>query len=120
MGALQHRPDGDRELPSAGTTEIDSLANAALAGRLRLQFGNRFFASVVAMRTHRTVGQKWTPKFGPAAKLDFSGSGWGEKRQSHEQNKTETTQWKGVVRDRLPELFESPQAAGEDSQALVA
>lgn len=33
------------------------------------------------------------PKFGPAAKLDFSGSAWGEKRQSDEQNKTETTQW---------------------------
>jgi putative transposase len=27
------------------------------------------------------AAQKWTPKFGPAAKLDFPGSGWGEKRQ---------------------------------------
>ena len=33
-----------------------------------------------------SASQKWTPKFGPAAKLDFPGSGWGEKRQSHEQN----------------------------------
>ena len=26
----------------------------------------------------------------------------------------------GVIRDHLPELFESPQEAGEDSQQLIA
>jgi hypothetical protein len=35
--------------------------------------------------------QKWTPKFGPGGKLDFSGSAWGEKRQSDEQDQTKTT-----------------------------
>ena len=29
-------------------------------------------------------------------------------------------QWKGIVRDHLPELFESPQAAGEDQEELLA
>jgi len=29
-------------------------------------------------------------------------------------------EYEGVVRDRLPELFESPRTAGEDSQELVA
>ena len=32
----------------------------------------------------------------------------------------QVTQWKGVVRERLPELFESPPAAAADSQELVA
>jgi len=30
------------------------------------------------------------------------------------------TQWKGVIRDHLPELFESPQAIGQDNQELIA
>ena len=32
----------------------------------------------------------------------------------------QVTQWKGIVRDHLPELFESPQAAGEDQEELIA
>jgi transposase len=31
------------------------------------------------------------------------------------------TQWKGVIRDRLPELFDSPEKAlGEDNGELVS
>ena len=32
----------------------------------------------------------------------------------------QVTQWKGVIRDRLPELFETGTSAGEDSQELIA
>ena len=32
----------------------------------------------------------------------------------------QVTQWKGVIRDHLPELFESPQAASEDNQQVIA
>ena len=32
----------------------------------------------------------------------------------------QVTQWKGVVRDHLPELFESPQPAGQDNEQLIA
>jgi transposase len=45
----------------------------------------------------------------------------GQIAREYEIHPVQVTQWKGVVRDRLPELFESPQAAaGEDSQELVA
>jgi hypothetical protein len=30
------------------------------------------------------------------------------------------TQWKGVIRDHLPELFEPSRPEGEDSQELIA
>ncbi len=30
------------------------------------------------------------------------------------------TQWRGVIRDHLPELFESPQAASQDQEQLIA
>jgi hypothetical protein len=32
----------------------------------------------------------------------------------------QVTQWKGIIRDHLPELFESPQAVGEDHERTVA
>jgi transposase-like protein len=32
----------------------------------------------------------------------------------------QVTQWKGVIRDRLPELFERGAGLGEDSQELIA
>jgi transposase-like protein len=44
----------------------------------------------------------------------------GQITREYEIHPVQVTQWKGVVRDRLPELFESPRAAGEDSQELVA
>ena len=30
------------------------------------------------------------------------------------------TQWKGVIRDRLPELFEGPTVASDDSARTIA
>ncbi len=44
----------------------------------------------------------------------------GQIAREYEIHPVQVTQWKGVVRDRLPELFEAPQAAGEDRQELVA
>ena len=32
----------------------------------------------------------------------------------------QVTQWKGVIRDRLPELFEPPAGQDQDTQRLVA
>lgn len=32
----------------------------------------------------------------------------------------QVTQWKGVIRDRLPELFEPARPEGEDSRELIA
>jgi hypothetical protein len=32
----------------------------------------------------------------------------------------QVTQWKGIIRDHLPELFESPQAASQDQGQLIA
>ena len=34
------------------------------------------------------LAEKWTPKFGPVFKLDFSGSARGARKQSDEQNQT--------------------------------
>jgi transposase-like protein len=44
----------------------------------------------------------------------------GQIAREYQIHPVQVTQWKGVVRDRLPELFESPRVAGEDSQELVA
>jgi len=44
----------------------------------------------------------------------------GQIAREYEIHPVQVTQWKGVVRDRLPELFESPQAAAADRQELVA
>ena len=43
----------------------------------------------------------------------------GQIAREYEIHPVQVTQWKGVVRDRLPDLFESPQAAGEDSQQVI-
>ena len=40
--------------------------------------------------------------------------------RSNTVHPVQVTQWKGVIRDHLPELFESPLAAGEDNQQLIA
>lgn len=44
----------------------------------------------------------------------------GQIAREYQIHPVQVTQWKGVVRDRLPELFESPRTAGADSQELVA
>ena len=44
----------------------------------------------------------------------------GQIARDNEVHPVQVTQWKGVIRDHLPELFESPQAASEDNQQLVA
>ena len=44
----------------------------------------------------------------------------GQIAREYQIHPVQVTQWKGVLRDRLPELFELPQAAGEDSQLLIA
>ena len=44
----------------------------------------------------------------------------GQIAREYQVHPVQVTQWKGVIRDHLPELFETPQAAGEDSQQLIA
>jgi len=44
----------------------------------------------------------------------------GQIAREYQVHPVQVTQWKGVIRDHLPELFESPQAASEDNQQLVA
>lgn len=44
----------------------------------------------------------------------------GQIARDYEVHPVQVTQWKGVIRDHLPELFESPQAASEDHEQVVA
>ena len=44
----------------------------------------------------------------------------GQIAREYQIHPVQVTQWKGVLRDRLPELFESPQATSEDNQLLIA
>ncbi len=44
----------------------------------------------------------------------------GQIAREYQVHPVQVTQWKGVIRDRLPQLFESPATAGEDQQQLVA
>ena len=44
----------------------------------------------------------------------------GQIAREHEIHPVQVTQWKGVVRDHLPELFEAPRAADEANPELVA
>ena len=44
----------------------------------------------------------------------------GQIARDYQVHPVQVTQWKGIIRDHLPELFESPQAANEDTQHLVA
>jgi len=44
----------------------------------------------------------------------------GQIAREYEVHPVQVTQWKGVIRDRLPELFERTAGAGEDSQELIA
>lgn len=44
----------------------------------------------------------------------------GQIAREYKVHPVQVTQWKGVIRDRLPELFESSAQPGEDSQELIA
>jgi transposase len=44
----------------------------------------------------------------------------GQIAREYEVHPVQVTQWKGVIRDHLPELFESPRPAGEDQQEVIA
>jgi transposase len=44
----------------------------------------------------------------------------GQIAREYQVHPVQVTQWKGVIRDRLPELFESSAGPSEDSQALIA
>ena len=43
----------------------------------------------------------------------------GQIAREYQIHPVQVTQWKGVIRDRLPELFESPASAGEDQGQLI-
>ena len=44
----------------------------------------------------------------------------GQIAREYQVHPVQVTQWKGVLRDHLPDLFESPQAASEDQERLIA
>ena len=44
----------------------------------------------------------------------------GQIARDYEVHPVQVTQWKGIIRDHLPELFESPQAVGEDHEPVRA
>ncbi len=44
----------------------------------------------------------------------------GQIAREYQVHPVQVTQWKGVIRDHLPEIFESPQPPNEDSQQLIA
>lgn len=44
----------------------------------------------------------------------------GQIAREYQVHPVQVTQWKGVIRDHLPELFEAPQGASEDNQPLIA
>jgi transposase len=44
----------------------------------------------------------------------------GQIAREYQIHPVQVTQWKGVLRDRLPELFESPPAASQENEQLVA
>src|SRR5437667_11960567 len=44
----------------------------------------------------------------------------GQIAREYQVHPVQVTQWKGVIRDHLPELFESAQAARQDQEQLIA
>ena len=44
----------------------------------------------------------------------------GQIARDYEVHPVQVTQWKGIIRDRLPALFESPQTASEDQERTIA
>jgi len=43
----------------------------------------------------------------------------GQIAREYQVHPVQVTQWKGVIRDHLPDLFESRQAPGQDQQQLI-
>ena len=43
----------------------------------------------------------------------------GQIAREYQVHPVQVTQWKGVIRDHLPELFESPQRANQDHEELI-
>ena len=43
----------------------------------------------------------------------------GQIAREYQVHPVQVTQWKGIIRDHLPEIFESPPAVGEDQQQLI-
>ena len=43
----------------------------------------------------------------------------GQIAREYQVHPVQVTQWKGIIRDHLPELFESRQLASEDQQQLI-
>ena len=58
---FQDRSNGHSELSAAGSAKIDPLAHTPPASQLGGQFGNPFFARILAVRTDRTTGP--APRF---------------------------------------------------------
>ena len=44
----------------------------------------------------------------------------GQIARDYQVHPVQVTQWKGLIRDRLPELFEGPRPEETDSQELIA
>jgi transposase-like protein len=44
----------------------------------------------------------------------------GQIAREYQVHPVQVTQWKGVIRDHLPELFEGPPAADADQERLIA
>jgi transposase-like protein len=44
----------------------------------------------------------------------------GQIAREYQVHPVQVTQWKGVIRDRLPELFETPTAETEGNMALIS
>jgi transposase len=44
----------------------------------------------------------------------------GQIARDYQVHPVQVTQWKGIIRDRLPEIFESPQAVSEDHERTIA
>ena len=44
----------------------------------------------------------------------------GQIAREYQIHPVQVTQWKGVIRDHLPEIFESPRAASEDHERTIA
>jgi len=44
----------------------------------------------------------------------------GQIAREYQVHPVQVTQWKGAIRDRLPELFEIPRPASADNQELIA
>jgi len=43
----------------------------------------------------------------------------GQIAREYQVHPVQVTQWKGIIRDHLPELFESPQATNHDHEQLI-